>query len=132
MIMETMKQERSFNILRSLPEVWYIALIGGYLLFSTYSWIIGKGIDGLLIPVFFLVVLGLLIRLLIRRSRVLGGIIGSVFALCSVYMLFALFSEFSEFPVVNGQAVELIVVGGILIGGSLTAAITMLKRAITG
>ncbi|RGN31606.1 hypothetical protein [Bacteroides oleiciplenus] len=130
--MEAMKQERSFNILRSLPEMWYIALIGGYLLFSTYNWIIGKGTDGLLIPVSFLVVLGLLIRLLIRRSRVLGGIISSVFALCSVYMLFALFSEFSEFPVVNGQAIELIVVGGILIGGSLTAAITMLKRAIIG
>ncbi len=130
--MEVTKQERSLNVLRSLPEMWYITLIGGYLLFSTYNWIIGKGTDGLLIPVFFLIVLGLLIRLLIRRSRVLGGVIGSVFALCSVYMLFALFSEFSEFPIVNGQAVELIVVGGILIGGSLAAAITMLKRAIIG
>lgn len=128
--MEAVKQRFSARLLGSFPEVWFIIIISGCTIPEWFA--IGNQASNLLIPIFSLVILALLIKQSIHRSRILSGIIGSVFAICSIYMLIAMISEFHEFPVVNMQAVTLISVGTALIGTSMIAAIVMLIRAIVG
>jgi hypothetical protein len=70
----------------------------------------------------------ILILQIIFKNAISGLILGGLLILINIYMLFALASEFSEFPTVNADAVQLLLVGLAIIGINLTVAGFMLSR----
>jgi hypothetical protein len=70
----------------------------------------------------------ILIFQIIFKNAISGLILGGLLILANIYMLFALASEFSEFPTVNAAAIQLLLVGLVIIGVNLTVAGFMISR----
>ena len=70
----------------------------------------------------------ILLLQLIFKNAISGLILGGLLILVNIYMLFALASEFSEFPAINAAAIQLLLVGLIIIGINLTMAGFLISR----
>jgi hypothetical protein len=77
------------------------------------------------------IVLGIIFILtlqIIFKNAVSGLIIGGLLILVNIYMLFALASEFREFPTINAAAIQLLLVGLVIIAINLSQAGLMISR----
>ena len=129
--METKRHPIIAKVLSSLPEAWFLVLFSMYVLGSIPDWIpASQGISSLILPICSLGVLALLVKQFIHRSRILGGIFGVIFTLCSIFMFLAVLSEYKEFPTVSLEAIGLLSMGSFLTLGSLVAALIMAKKGI--
>jgi hypothetical protein len=72
--------------------------------------------------------IAILILQAIFRNNVTGAIIGGLFLLANIFMLFALASEFSEFATINGSAVAMVVTGILIFGANIFMAGVMISK----
>ncbi len=132
-----MKTSIAINYLKkffhSLPEIWYIILFS----ILTYSNIHiqlneGNWHSGNTYTVSFCVaVIALLIIQLLKKNTWSRILLGVVFSFGSLLTFFPLLSEYSEFPLgIEPGALQLIIVGSLLIGISFLLAGKMLLKGL--
>lgn len=77
------------------------------------------------------IAIGLIIILtlqIIFRNKTSGLLIAALFILINLYMFLALLSEFSEFPAINFDSLQLLLVGLFIIGLNLYIAKMMIHK----
>lgn len=121
-----------YKITRSIPEIWYIAILSVITFSFIYDAIGREWQDSsMLFSLLLVSCIGLLVKQIFQRRNWISIILGIIFGAVSLFMLGALFSEYSEFPDKTvSNAVQLIIGGGLLIGTSLILAVAMWLRGI--
>src|SRR5687768_3575530 len=110
-----MKKHSSFWI--RLPEPLL-------LLATIYSWML----TGTLVNPVPIAIIVLLVILMFSGSRILGQSLALLLVFISIYFMLAVVSEYSDFPVVNAEAVRLLVFGLGFFGISLGIATIMIWK----
>ncbi|MNK17090.1 hypothetical protein D3C87_352730 [compost metagenome] len=112
------------KLLRFIPELFFIisglsTIIGDYLVSETINKVI-------------IVVVFLFLLQLVFQKRVVGLVLGAVFGLIALYMMFAVLSEFHEFETFSTEAFQLLAIGlGIFGIGFLMAFAMIYKFSVT-
>lgn len=112
------------KLLRFIPELFFIIsglsmIIGDYLVSETINKVI-------------IVIVFLFLLQLVFQKRVVGLVLGAVFGLIALYMMFAVLSEFHEFEKFSTEAFQLLAIGlGIFGIGFLMAFAMIYKFSVT-
>lgn len=112
------------KFLRFIPELFFIIsglsmIIGDYLVSETINKVI-------------IVIVFLFLLQLVFQKRVVGLVLGAVFGLIALYMMFAVLSEFHEFETFSTEAFQLLAIGlGIFGIGFLMAFAMIYKFSVT-
>ena len=116
-----------------LPDVWFLAILllgwGGLMstmLFGAWHTV------GIVLGVFLLSVTGILVKQLIRRNGAISVFMGILFLMCSLLFSLSLFSELREFSsITEPNAIQLLLGGVIIVGGSLVMSMWMMLRGLS-
>ena len=112
------------KLLRFIPEFFFII--------SGLSMIIGEYLVSETINKVIIVIVFLLLLQLVFQKRVVGLVLGAVFGLIALYMMFAVLSEFHEFEIFSTEAFQLLAIGlGIFGIGFLMAFAMIYKFSVT-
>ena len=126
----TLKTWNKKRVLTSLPDFWFLALL-------LAGWIdLGRSVFSgewhmmiILVVLFLSVLTAIFVKQILNRKAALSIIIGVILLLVSFYLLLALFAEFAEFQSAGEpRAVELMLGGVTVVGGSLIMYILMMIR----
>lgn len=114
----------------SLPDLWFLLL----LLLGWVDYIGGLFVGALhavniILGGALLILTALLIKQLFYRKVLVSFVMGWIFLLASLYFSFALISELAEFASLAEQkAVEMMIGGGLIVGGSMVMSVLMMIR----
>lgn len=108
------------KLLRFIPELFFIIsglsmIIGDYLVSETINKVI-------------IVIVFLFLLQLVFQKRVVGLVLGAVFGLIALYMMFAVLSEFHEFETFSTEAFQLLAIGLGIFGIGLLMAFAMIYK----
>lgn len=109
------------KLLRFIPEFFFI-LCGATCIIGDY---LALGIINIAILFFILV----LLLQLVFQKRVIGLLLGSVFGLISLSMMFAVLSEFYEFKTLSAEAFQLLAFGLGIFGVSFLMGFAMIYKS---
>lgn len=116
-----------------LPDIWFlVVLLLGWGGFMSTMLLGAWHTVGIVLGVFLLLVTGILVKQLIRRNGAISVFMGILFLMCSLFFSLALFSELREFPsITEPNAIQLLLGGVIIVGGSLLMSIWMMLRGLS-
>ena len=81
---------------------------------------------------FLLSVTGILVKQLIRWNGAISVFMGILFLMCSLFFSLSLFSELREFSsITEPNAIQLLLGGVIIVGGSLVMSMWMMLRGLS-
>ncbi|MDR1525245.1 MAG: hypothetical protein LBS79_08360 [Tannerella sp.] len=101
-----MKKVNVRKVLSYLPEM--------SVLLVAICWFVDNLLGAFAVNGYALGMIGVMLALLIRRSRVLAVVLSVITGLGSVYMLLAVLSEFHEFPDGDPTGMQFLVTGGLI------------------
>ena len=116
-----------------LPDIWFlVVLLLGWGGFMSTMLLGAWHTVGIVLGVFLLLVTGILVKQLIRRNGAISVFMGILFLMCSLFFSLALISELREFPsITESNAIQLLLGGVIIVGGSLLMSIWMMLRGLS-